>query len=1333
MEGSAGGAREALRGMLQQAWSSRSLTQTGVARELRVSRTMLQNWLRGERVPSLDHVRALLAVLARSQSGNGSPMTYSDAEWEAAVTAAKAEAKSTQHRQIPINRRKADHGLRFIGLHGSAPDVSASEVRPRVHERAEMKAFVQESRSGAPSYLCWHADGPVGKTMLLAGYVRHRPPSGSDILTFFVSAAHGTDTRAAFENEISTQIDRLLDRKERSPVPKGTRAWNARFAQAAEKSAGHGRNLLLVVDGLDDDVAWSGEMAQSGDGAGPAPGDDGGVRGSGDRSRGGPGNSARAGRRTARESIAALLPAVPPPNMRVIVSLRRCAPLPRDVPQKRHPLRQSQNLRTLLPIAGVPRFRQPPPDATALDEPVAGLLAMADGGLRITDLAELTGLSVDHLDRLVRGPAGRALVTEDPVLGTYALADPRVVHAVREDLGSSAVRRYTEQLLLWARGWRAAGWPDDTPPYALAHQLRLLTGSAERVSYVLDLPRLRRLARTAGPDVPLAQLDAFEAEIHTAAGITSAERLAQLTALCGARTLLRRATDTYVPDGAPALFVRLGDAERARGLARSAPTAVDRAVHLAEVAVELAHAEQPSTSPVGPNVDALVQEAAEWLARGREDQGFPGALREPESYARLLSAARALARLNGPGTARPLFRAVLRDPAAGTAATAEAARELDAVMALCSRAETLSAGDLGARTAAVELYGALAKVAPHLGSYVGHRIEAVCEDLGDAEGLGTVDVLATAASVLVALPARRQRKAAEQLQRARTRMRRAIEVLRDPDSSPDALSEADRAHLRRELAGTLERLAEATVAMKAVGDHDGTRRQMEAVPEDQRVGILGDPLLERAQSILCAAEKERVRRADEAVEKSEKERKAKRRKADAERAVLNEARTSRRVRASRATQPTRKELESTRASSSSRRPDSHRRSTGLVGPGDGLYPDRLEQPLLRMLLEVDDEVGAGRLVRGRQLLEAALRSRPAAQHGGASHLLDNWTVELCQVMGAAGASDEAEVLVRHLPDPHARARHLAALSLGCSLAGHEGPGARHARAAAGLLPAGAVPDLANAIAQALAHVGDEAAATAVITGDSAQRLQALTAVAAGLARHCPEAAARVAEPLVDTLARRMAAAGPRVPLAELAALLLAYPDVRSPAPRLSDTLGRAVLSVAAPAMAAPEQAMAVLALLKRLRCLPDEAVDAAESSVGRWRRAPQRGSQSSAELALLAAVDGDMAAVRRHADMARTRDDRAVALGAAAAHLAGLHVAPAANSGAHDRVLRTCLALARTAAHGSPPDTEAARGIAMQLLRSDAWTRVIPLIPSLAPGAPRRLGAMARDVHRWLV
>ncbi|MFI7097766.1 hypothetical protein ACIBK8_00160 [Streptomyces sp. NPDC050161] len=1348
--------------MLKGAWEAAGrMRPEEVVEELEIASSTLRDWVGGRTVPSPTRARDFWSVVGKLQHASGSS-TYSDVEWEAALRAAQGEARNAQERQILANRRRANPGLRFVRLHRSAPDTSAVEVRGRTDERTEMNSFVRDSRAEAPSYLCWHADAPVGKTALLADYVCRQPPADTDILTFFVSAAHSTDTRAGFEEEIVDQIDEFLGRSG-SPAPSTAREWKALFAEAAAKSARHGRKLLLVVDGLDDDVAWSGLAVESGtpeSGAEAFPGTGSEAKSGADatKSKG----SAGTGQRPVRGSIAALLPSRPPPGMRVIVSLRRCVRLPADVPPVRHPLRQSRYLRTLVPVAGVPLIRQPPPDTTALGESVAGLLAVAGGGLRTTDLAELTGIPAEHLDRLAQVPAGRALVTDDPVSRTYALADLRLVRAVREDLGEAGVLRHTHELLAWSRRWRAAGWPDGTPPYPLAHQLRLLTDTAERTAYVLDMLRLRRLARTAGPDAAFAQLEAFEAEISGAADATSVGGgLATLVPLCAARFLLRQDT-CEVPDGAASLFVRLGDAERARGLARSAPTAVARAVHLADVAVEMVYAGQSYTGRADLDAVAVVREAVEWLARDRAHQGFPGTFRDPESHARLLGAARTLAALNAPHGARLLLRAVLQDPTAGTEVLIEAAgmldlaQDLDAVAVLHDRAETLSAGGMRARTAAVDLWGALARAAPFLGPYAGDRIEAFCEELGDADGLGAVDVLATAASALIDLPAKRPRPAAELMRKALVRMRKAIEALRDPVSLSDSLSEDDRAHLRRELAGTLERLTKAVADAGVMRDGlDGIRRLMEPLPEELRIGVLGDPLLERAQRVLEAAKDDRARRDSEAAAAADEKRRAERRAKDAERKVRKEervaweeerdsprsTRTGRiKAQAVQAVQTTQAEPEGARRPPPARnkpmprRSDTHRRSVGLPPPGDGPHPDHSHFPLL---LEADDQLGAGNLLRSRELLETALRDCPAAQSSMPANnppLPRDWTADLCQAMGAAGESDEAEALAQNMPDTCDRARHLAALSLGCSLAGNDDLGTCYAQAAARLVPDGAAPELANVVAQALAHTGDEPAASAMATGgNAAQRRQALTAVAAGLVRHCPEGAARVAGPLVESLAQRIEAGrqgSPRTPLPELAALLLAFPDVRHPAPRLSDALHRAALCVAAPSMLWPTESMPVLTLLARLGCLPDEDTYVVASSTDRWRRPLQPGQEPSAELALLAAVDGDTAAVWRHADEARTPDVRSTTLRTAAAHLAGTQVALATDSLADDRVIRTCLALARTSGDGSPPAEATARHIALRLLRSDAWTYTIPLLPPLAPGALGRLGAIAADMSR---
>ncbi|MFJ9263701.1 hypothetical protein ACIRP4_26020 [Streptomyces bacillaris] len=1282
-------ARDELAAMLRAALEAAGSPLAGELVEgLTVNSSTLRGWVGRGGVPSPEQERDFWSLIRKLRRASRYP-THSEAEWEAALRAAQSEAERARGGSAGADRRGLDSGARFVRPHRSAPETSAAEVQGREVERAEMNAFVRNSRADAPSYLCWYADAPVGKTTLLADYVR-RPPKGVDILNFFVSAPHGTDTRAEFEREITEQADGFLGRPP-SAAPRNVRGWKALYIQAATMSACHGRKLLLVVDGLDDDLAWSGTAAGSG-----TPGSGGGASTS--RRPLGTGTS------PLRGSIAALLPARPPENMRIIVSLRRCDPLPDDVPPVRHPLREGRHLRTLVPVPGVVPVRQPMPPVDAFGGSVEGLLAVAGGGLGMRDLAELAGLPVERLDRLAQGPVGRALVIDEPVSRTYALADSRLVHAVREDLGEAGVRKHIRELLAWARRWHDLGWPEDTPPYPLAHQLRLLTGTAERAAYVFDMVRLRRLADTAGPEAALTQLEDFQEESEkrsgAAAGATpDSGLLATLVPLHAARSLLRQDIREDLP-GAASLFVRLGDVERARGLARSASTAVGRAVQLADVAVEMAYAKH-----VDLDVDAVVREAAEWLFRDRVEAGFPGILRNPDAQERLLGATCTLAKLRGPGTARPLLRSVLQDPAAGTETLIRAAGmpylkdDKELIDLLIERAETLEAGGMRARAAAVDLWGALARATGFLGPCAGKHIEAICDDLGDAEGLEAVNVLATAASALCDLHHKRLKQARPLMRDALARMWKAVEALGVLAHRPDSLtspplqpssSEDDRTHrFPRDLDGTLARLVKAAADAGVRADLVEARRLKDTVSEVMRLDPLVNAPLERTRLALETAEAGGAR-------------------------------------------PGGKAAADTRCQSPGKQRFTHRRSAGLPSPVPALPTD---QPHLSLVQEAEDRRVEGDHQESRELLGAALRNRPVVQ---SSRLAKDWTTELCQALGAVGETDEAEAFTRHLPNTRDRARHLAALSLGCSFAGDDASAARYAQEAARLVPAAATPELANAVAQALAHSGDEAAAASVVTGGSAARKrQALTAVAAGLVRPCPEGAARVAERVLEALVRGME--GGRQGsllnlLPELAALLLAFPDVRRPDPRLSEALHRAALHVADPALPRPPaQSTAVLTLLATSGLLPDEDAYVIANATDRWRSSSPPGQESSAELILLGAVEGDTVAVRRHADLAGSgaSNARLTGLRAAATHLAGVRVGLATDSRADDRVLRTCLALARASGRVIPDETTA-RHIARELLRAEAWTFTIPLLPPLAPRALERLCGIAESMTRHL-
>ncbi|MFF1630330.1 hypothetical protein [Streptomyces sp. NPDC058272] len=1267
-------ARERLSSMLTQLWEAAGPPR-GAARQLGVPASTLRDWRAGRSAPLAERTEDFWSVVRALQQLAGLPV-YTDADWDAALRAAQEEGTKRQHEQTAKLWENEEHH-RFVQPHGPAAEAALSDFRGRETERAAMNAFVQNSGSGAPSYLCWHADAPVGKTVLLADYVR-QPPRGVDILNFFVPAGHGTHTRAEFEQHMATQIDAFL-RSPQSCSPRGIRQWRQLFATAAERSAQHGRKLVLVVDGLDDDMAWSDPTIGDSSTAGNIP----------------------------RGSIAALLPASPPADMRVIVSLRRWARFPEDV-SARHPLCVRRHLRTLRPIEGVPQSRRIPQAATALGDTAAGLLAVAGGGLRAEDVAELAGVSVDRIDHLLQGPQGRAFLLDDPVFQTHALAGPDLVRDVREGLGDEGIARHSRALFTWTQRWQAAGWPEGTPPYPLAHQLRILTGATERAEYVLDPHRLRRLASVAGHDVALAQLDAFEAEIGADGTDTVPGSLAVLAPLAAARSVLQGEA-REVPSGAPALFVRLGEEKRARDLARYAPTPAAKAVHLADVAVEMAYAGRPEA-------DAVAQEAAGWLTR--TGQGFPGTHQDPTTYTRLLEAARTLVDLDRLDAARSLLRAVVRDQAAGIETLSEAAKILvtaqdaDIAAALCERAQTLSQGSTRARAAAVDLWGALAHAMPSRSSVAGDHITAICEELTPWDGLGAVDVLAVAASALARLPAARHRAAQQQTQRALTRFTEAL-------TDPDALSENDRAHLGRELAGTLARLTRAVDDTGATRYAlDGIKRLLASLPEHLHIGVLGDFIPERAQLLAEASEERRAQQDRQAAADAKEKKNASRRAKDKEREERKAE--QKRVRSPQ-TNPVAMPGE-LRPAPTTRRAQRHRPPTGLLTSSDSPMPDHV-----LLLQEADDHLGSGDFQRSRELLEIALRHAPVAS---ARPLLpEDWTVALSQALGRAGQFDTAKTFANGLPATPDRVRHLAALSLGAALGGHEEAADRYAVEAARLLSTGSAPALRYLVAQALAYAGDGPAAAAMVAGGSgtAVKRQVLTAIAAGLARHCPEAAARIAEPLVEGLAQRIDEGNLFRVLPDLAALLLAYPDVRQPDPRLHEALRRASLpgAGASPSWHAPS--MTVLTLLEHLGHLPEENRHLVASMTNRWHRSLQPEQAACTELALLSAVTGDTVALWRHAEAAQTPDQRAAALSATATYLAGASVALSTDCRADDRVVRICLALAGASGDGSPPAEATARHIVRRLLKTGDWTHTIVLLPQLAPEALRHLSVIARE------
>jgi hypothetical protein len=198
------------------------------------------------------------------------------------------------------------------------------------------------------------------------------------IISFFITARLAAqDTREAFTEVLLEQLAELTDQDLPAVLPEAIREAYLLdlLAQAAAACQREGERLVLVVDGLDEDRGVT---------TGPQA-----------------------------HSIAGLLPADPPAEMRVIVAGRPNPPVPDDVPDW-HPLRDPEIIRLLSesPYArdigrlGRQELQRLLGGSTA-ERDLLGLLTAARGGLSGQDLHELTGTPLWEIEEILHTTAGR--------------------------------------------------------------------------------------------------------------------------------------------------------------------------------------------------------------------------------------------------------------------------------------------------------------------------------------------------------------------------------------------------------------------------------------------------------------------------------------------------------------------------------------------------------------------------------------------------------------------------------------------------------------------------------------------------------------------------------------------------------------------------------------------------------------------------------------------------------------------------------------------------------------------------------------------------------------
>jgi WD40 repeat protein len=361
--------------------------------------------------------------------------------------------------------------------------------------RTAVLSAIAEFATGGERYR-WLVGGPwAGKTAVMAATLSALPDS-VDAVFYFLSRREADADSNRF---LAAVVPQLADVLQEDSALIGAEQFRALWQRAQQAAVANGRHLLLVVDGLDEDL----------------------------RPPGSP-------------SVAALLPADVGANAHVLVSSRPFPELPADVPAG-HPLRVITPVE-LAPFTGAAELatlaRQEIDQLTRsggdLGADVLGYLTAAAGPLSVEDLAELAGGAIPAMiagRRAVRSLLAQSAARSLQAVGSerYQFAHVSLLEYARTDpdLGDPG---YRAGIHAWAANWRAVGWPSGTAPrYLLDAYPATLGDTAADAS---DHGRLAALVTDVGwLDSATARLgvDAVLATVRTASalapGVAATRRL----------------------------------------------------------------------------------------------------------------------------------------------------------------------------------------------------------------------------------------------------------------------------------------------------------------------------------------------------------------------------------------------------------------------------------------------------------------------------------------------------------------------------------------------------------------------------------------------------------------------------------------------------------------------------------------------------------------------------------------------------------------------------------------------------------------------------------------
>ncbi|MFI9781853.1 trypsin-like peptidase domain-containing protein [Streptomyces sp. NPDC051956] len=399
----------------------------------------------------------------------------------------------------------------------------AGRLAGRESELADLEAFARSDQS----YL-WYLGRPwAGKTALAAQFALERPHD-VDVVSFFISRSAGAQTQE-FIRQVCEQLSALVD--EPAPAWSGPADLGDLWRRAGERAEATGRDLLLIVDGLDENDD-------------PVP-------------------------------IAALLPEHVGRRAHVLVLSRTHPPIPRQVASG-HPLRDTSRCpRVVLnPYLDADRLK-----SHALTD-LEGLLCDREARLVLGVIAAVGPVGVDEIEavllrqgtpldlpvvnRVTRSAPARVLEAAE---GRFTFAHDVLREAAGDELGSRILGAYRSTVADWAHELGSAGWPSETPGYFFGIYPTVLAshGEARRLAPLLGPARSRAWQHRTGHSA-----DAAEELSRTLIALADGEQPDIVTGcLLGLERLRLAGEIVHRPPALARGWALLGEWERALFLARS--------------------------------------------------------------------------------------------------------------------------------------------------------------------------------------------------------------------------------------------------------------------------------------------------------------------------------------------------------------------------------------------------------------------------------------------------------------------------------------------------------------------------------------------------------------------------------------------------------------------------------------------------------------------------------------------------------------------------------------------------------------------------------------------